>query len=90
MTSFVAYRAYWLASDKDAWTTAGVRDTTGNSGSFLGHQLEIRIRYNPVPNMLRLESGIAHLFVGSFVEDAPNANAADDITYAYSQIVFTF
>ena len=90
ITSFVAYRGYWLASDKDAWTVAQVRDPTGNTDSFLGHQVEVRVRYNPAPKNLRLESGVAHLFVGDFVEDAPNANSADDVTYVYSQLTFTF
>ena len=90
ITSFIAYRGYWLAADKDAWTTARVRDASGNSDSFLGHQVEVRVRYTPVPNNVRLEFGVAHLFVGEFVEQAPNANSADDITYAYSQVSLTF
>ena len=90
ITSFIAYRGYWLAADKDAWTTARVRDASGSSDSFLGHQVEVRVRYNPMPNNVRLEFGVAHLFAGEFIEQAPNANAADDITYAYSQITLTF
>ena len=90
MTSFVGYRAFWLASDKDTWTTSGVRDVTGNAGSFLGHQIEMRVRYHPFPKNVRIEMGAAHLFVGEFVEDAPNANSADNITYLYSQVVLSF
>lgn len=90
MTSFVGYRAFWLASDRDTWTTSGVRDVTGNAGSFLGHQIEMRVRYHPVPKNVRIEMGAAHLFVGEFVEDAPNANSADNITYLYSQVVLSF
>ena len=90
MTSFIAYRGYWLASDKDAWTVARVRDPSGNTDSFLGHQVEFRVRYNPAPKNLHLETGLAHLFVGDFVEDAPNANSADDVTYVYSQLTLMF
>lgn len=90
MTSFVAYRGYWLASDRDAWTVARVQDPSGNTDSFLGHQIELRVRYNPAPKNLHLESGIAHLFTGDFVEDAPNANSADDVTYVYSQLTLMF
>lgn len=90
MTSFVGYRGFWLASDRDAWTTSAVRDVSGDSGSFLGHQLELRVRYHPVPKNVRIEMGVAHLFAGAFIDDAPNANSADDVTYLYSQMVLTF
>ncbi|MEM7469092.1 MAG: alginate export family protein, partial [Pseudomonadota bacterium] len=90
ITSFLAYRGYWLASDKDAWTTAGVRDPSGNGGAFLGHQIDFRVRYNPAPKNIRIEMGLAHLFLGEFAETAPNANSADDLTYSYSQVVLTF
>ena len=90
MTGFIAYRAFWLASDSDTWTTSGVRDASGNAGSFLGQQLEMRVRYHPAPNNVRIEMGVAHLFVGEFIEDAPNANSADDVTYLYSQVVLSF
>ncbi|MDX1949924.1 MAG: alginate export family protein [Rickettsiales bacterium] len=39
------YNGYWLASDKDRWNIANVRDTTGNSGNFLGHEFDFRHRY---------------------------------------------
>ncbi|MGR8948239.1 MAG: alginate export family protein, partial [Gammaproteobacteria bacterium] len=90
LSSFIAYRGYWLASDKDAWTTAGVRDPSGSTDGFLGHQVEVRVRYNPAPNNVQLEFGVAHLFAGDFIEHAPNANDADDVTYAYSQITLKF
>lgn len=90
ITSFVSYRGFWLASDQDTWTTAGVRDATGNFGSFLGHQIELRIRYNPAPKNIQIEMGIAHIFTGEFIEDAPNANSPDDPTYLYSQVSLAF
>ena len=39
---------------------------------------------------VRVEGGVAHLFAGSFIDDAPNATTQDDSTYAYLQTVFTF
>ncbi|MEQ1544070.1 alginate export family protein [Methyloglobulus sp.] len=39
------YNAYWLQSETDAWSRANIRDTTGNSGSFLGHEFDIRVRH---------------------------------------------
>lgn len=90
VTSFVAFRTYWLASDRDAWTTSGVRDPTGNSGSYVGSQLEWRIRWSPLPGNLGFEAGYAHLFAGSFIADAPNSNREGDSDYMYSQVVVDF
>ena len=90
ITSFIAYRAYWLASNKDAWTTSRARDSSGITSSFIGHQVEARLRWNVVPKNIRLEFGFAHLFAGEFIEDAPNSNEQGDSTHLYSQIALTF
>ena len=87
---FVAHRGYWLASDKDAWTTSGARDVNGRSGSFIGHQIEARFRWEVLPGNYRFESGIAHLFSGEFRDDAPNSNREGDATYVYTQVLFNF
>ncbi|MEE2984482.1 MAG: alginate export family protein [Pseudomonadota bacterium] len=87
---FVAHRAYWLASDQDAWTTSGVRDVSGRSGNFIGHQIEARFRWEVLPGSYRFETGVAHLFAGEFMDDAPNANGEGDATYVYSQVLFNF
>lgn len=84
------YRPYWLASDTDAWTTSGVRDPSGNSGSFLGHQLEARLRWNMFPGNVRLEVGGAYLFAGEFVRNAPNAPGQGDTAYGYVSLELTF
>ncbi len=86
----IAHRFYWLASDKDAWTTSKVQDSTGDSDSYLGHQAEISIRWAVVPRNIRLETGLAHIFAGKFMENAPNSNGEGDANYAYLQAVFTF
>ena len=90
ITSFIAYRAYWLASNKDAWTTSRARDSSGITSSFIGHQVEARLRWNVVPKNIRLEFGFAHLFAGEFIEDAPNSAEQGDSTHLYSQIALTF
>jgi len=79
----VTHRFYWLASDRDAWTTSGLRDPAGDAGSFVGHQLEARLRWDVAPGNLRLEIGGAHLFAGGFIDDAPNATGQGDTTYGY-------
>ena len=90
LQGFLAYRAFWLASDRDAWTTTGLRDPRGKSGSFVGSQLEFRIRWKLLPGNLMLETGYAHLFAGEFIKDAPNASHRGNSNYGYSQVVVTF
>ena len=43
------YNAYWLASPSDSWNRAGLRDKDGKSGSFLGHEFDIRMRHKINP-----------------------------------------
>lgn len=87
---FIAHRGYWLASNKDAWTVAAVHDRQGDSGSYIGQQLEFRYRWEIVPKNIRLELGGAYLFKGEFANTAPNANREGDPNYLYSQLLFTF
>lgn len=84
------YRPYWLASDTDAWTTGGLRDPAGSSGSFVGHQLEARLRWDLQPGAVRLEAGGAYLFAGEFIKSAPNATGRDDTAYGYLSLEIAF
>lgn len=86
--AFVAYRPAWLESDQDTWTTAGLRDVTGDSGSFLGHQVEGRIRWHVFPKNLSVEVGSAYLDKGEFAQDAPGAASASPF-YFYTQVTVT-
>lgn len=43
------YNAYFLASDTDKWNRANLQDKTGHSGSFLGHEFDIRLRHKLNP-----------------------------------------
>lgn len=85
----IAHRGIWLAAAHDSWTSAGVRDASGQSGRFVGQQLEARLRWDVLPGNLRLEIGLAQLFPGSYLERAPNGNPADT-TYGYSEITWRF
>jgi hypothetical protein len=87
--AFIAHRLYWLAEDKDAWTTAGLRDRTGNTGSFIGQQVELSARYD-FNSSLNFEAGWAHLFKGAFAKETVNAPDSEDIDYFYAQSLFRF
>lgn len=83
-------RFNYLASDRDAWTTTGIVDPTGNSGSHIGDLSEIRLRYQLVPDSAQLEFGAAYHAAGSFAKNAPNGNGGRDALYGYVQTTFWF
>ncbi len=85
---FLAHRAIWLASETDAWTTAGLRDPSGESGSYVGQQLEGRVRWHVFPRNLALELGGAALFQGRFSATAPGHKDGPSL-YGYGQLTAT-
>lgn len=52
LDALAAYRLAWLASPRDGWTTAALRDPSGASGSFVGQQAETRVRWHMLPRNL--------------------------------------
>lgn len=82
LDAFVGHRLVLLASPRDAWIPAGLRDTTGSAGSFVGYQLEARVRWNVWPKNLALEAGTAVFVRGAF--------ALQEVTttpvYVYGQV----
>ncbi|HEY8539483.1 MAG TPA: alginate export family protein, partial [Steroidobacteraceae bacterium] len=81
LDAFVSYKALWLESRTDSFSSSGVRDPTGRSGNFAGHQLDTRLRYWLIPKMLRFEGDVVLLFKGRFLEAAPNAPRTGDTHY---------
>ena len=85
----LTHRIFWLAQAKDTWTTANLRDPTGRSGDFVGHQLELTTRWD-FNSSLNFETGWSHLFKGSFAKNAPRAPAPVDVNYFYVQSMLRF
>jgi hypothetical protein len=85
----ISHRAFWLASASDSWGSDGLRDKTGNSGSFVGHQLELTARYD-FNSSLNFETGWTHLFKGEFAKNAPSAPTGQDVDYLYVQSLLRF
>lgn len=85
----LSHRAYWLASAKDSWGSTGLQDKTGNSGDYLGQQLELTVRYD-FNSSLGVETGWTHLFKGDFAKHAPSAPAGQDVDYFYVQSLLRF
>ena len=75
--AFVGYRALWLADAHDAFSGTGVRDATGRSGTFAGHQIDARARRWLIAGHLRAEADVTYLARGHFLETAPNAPKSD-------------
>lgn len=86
----LAYKAAHLASARDTWAGAGVRDPSGRSGTFIGHAFDWRARYWLAPERVRLEVGGALLLRGEFAKNAPNAARNGDSVYGYAQVTTTF
>ena len=66
------------------------RSRAGLAGSYVGQQMEARIRWDILPGNCRLDTGVATLFKGSFLQNAPNANANGDTLYAWVEWTVTF
>jgi hypothetical protein len=82
-------RGVWLASERDTWTTAGLRDSSGRSGDNVGQQYEVRFRWDFVPRSVNFDIAAVYLAEGSF-QDRASGNQGRDVTTAYAQCVWTF
>lgn len=88
--AYLSYRAYWLASKRDGWQGAsGLRDVTGNSGSFLGHQIFLRSKWEAHPN-LKIEGGVAYRIDGEFPKSAPGSPRQGNSVYSYISTTLSF
>ncbi|MEC3947770.1 alginate export family protein [Sphingobium sp. HWE2-09] len=88
--AFIAYRALWLAAKTDSFSTTGVQDAGGRSGSFAGQQFDGRIRWWIRPEKLRLEVDGVLLVRGRFLENAPNASSRGVSAYGSVNLTVLF
>jgi hypothetical protein len=84
------YHAVSLASATDTWVIAGLRDPSGQSGSFVGHTFDARARYWVIPDSLRLEIGASALVFGEFAKNVPGGPEGNRTLFGYTQLSFTF
>jgi len=87
---FVTYHPMWLAERTDSFSTSGVRDPTGRSGSFAGHQIDARVRYWLIQDRLRAELDGVWLAKGRFLRDAPNAPKSGNTRYVSTNLTMSF
>lgn len=67
---------YWLASKKDRWANANLRDPEGKSGRFIGYEFDMRARY-PLTKFLDGTIGYSHFEPGGFTEKVGRDNPSD-------------
>ncbi|MFN0079191.1 MAG: alginate export family protein [Prosthecobacter sp.] len=76
----LGYSWYWLDSATDRFTTANnALDSTGASGGCIGHEFDLRTRFN-LGDKTELILGYAHFSAGGFVE---NNVRRGDTDFAY-------
>ncbi|HLF95605.1 MAG TPA: alginate export family protein [Methylococcaceae bacterium] len=73
----MGFGAYWLESETEAWNRTGLRDRGGRSGSYLGHEFDIRLRHHLNP-YLDWSLSYGRFTPGNFTEDAPFSPTATD------------
>lgn len=82
--------AAFLASDTDSWVIARLRDPTGNSGSFIGHAIDTRMRWRPKATPLEIGLGASVLIYGDFPKNVPGGPAGQQSLYGYTQVTAKF
>lgn len=78
------YNLYWLASETDRWANANLRDRSGRSGSFIGHEFDARGRY-AFSSRVEATLGYAHFHPGGFARATGKPNDTD---FVYLELTF--
>jgi hypothetical protein len=76
------YRHFWLAQDKDSWGRTGQRDVSGDTDSYLGQHLELRVRWTAAPGNIRVDSGFV------FLDSENLVNTQSEFFYVGTKIDF--
>jgi len=85
----LSMRWCWLAQARDLWAGTRLRDATGAAGSYLGSQMELRLRHS-FTKYLRADIGYIRFFKGSYLERVPGSPGALDSNYIYAEANISF
>ena len=88
--AFATYHALWAEDATDSFSTTGIRDASGASGRFAGHQIDTRLRYWLTPQQLRAEFNGTWLIKEGLTRDAPNAPPYGDTLYGSLALTLSF
>ncbi len=86
----MTWHLMWAADRRDSFSTSGIRDPAGLSGSFAGQQIDARVRYWVLPKQLRAELTAVTLFRGRLLREAPNASPHGDTHYLAAAMTLSF
>jgi hypothetical protein len=90
VSAYIHYRVFWLASDTDVWAgNSNLQDPTGNSGSFLGHNLFTVVNWKLLANLF-LETGVAYRIDGDFQKTVPNSPREGNTLYSFASVILSF
>ncbi len=64
------HRIWYLATSRGAFAGSGLRDTSGGSGKFLGHNVELQVQWKVNQN-LEFDAGYNHWFKGNYFDRLP-------------------
>ncbi|MDP0489475.1 MAG: alginate export family protein [Verrucomicrobiota bacterium JB023] len=90
MDARIAYSAAFLASERDAWVIANLQDESGQSGRFLGHAFDGRLRYWLQEERLQGELGVSFFLRGDYARNVSGSPQTDSTFFAYSSLSFHF
>lgn len=83
-------RGLWAASVKDAFSTTGIKDVSGASGSYAGTQWDTRLRWAVVPRRLQLEVNAVLLRHGPLLRQAPGVRPGSSTRFLAVSAMTTF
>lgn len=90
LSATLAVQSFWLDENSDGLYNAGGallrRDTTGNSGSYVGTEIDVTIKYKFDRHSSFL-FGYSYFCPGGFID---NTGPSEDIDFVYAQYQFTF
>lgn len=72
--------AYWLASATDRWNAANRRDPTGRSGTHMGNEADVRVRF-PVTARVGVNLGYAVFRPGEFTRTVSGRTDTSHMPY---------
>lgn len=92
----VGYNAYWLGSSRDRFnnvlgSTGFNRDASGQSGDFVGQEIDGRVRFSPY-EYLDVAIGYAHFLAEEFLmkrQRAALGSADADSDFVYAELTFS-
>lgn len=83
----VFYRWFWLASDQDSFERGGLQDPTGESGDFIGQEVDLHLRVR-LSRRTEFDMGYSHFVPGNFVRNTGEAGSDSD--FFYVQMILRF